>query len=135
MASFADDMEKLKRARDAGILSASQFDLLVSELAQRADGSSGGGRSPASEPDAQPAGSKLGSYELLGELGRGGMGVVYRARHRLDSKARRQGGEVALKLMHAQLAGDAEYRARFEREATLGLDLSHPGIVQVFDLV
>jgi len=63
------------------------------------------------------------------------MGEVYRARHRIKSKARQQGGEVAIKLMHAKLASDAEYRARFEREATLGLDLVHPGIVRVFDLV
>ncbi|MCX6602567.1 MAG: hypothetical protein NTV52_03140 [Acidobacteria bacterium] len=57
-----------------------------------------------------PAGDKLGPYEVLGLLGKGGMGEVYRAR---DSKLNR---EVAIKVLPAALAGDGDYLARFQRE-------------------
>ena len=55
---------------------------------------------------APPAG-----YELLAEVGRGGMGVVYRAQETDGERT------VALKLLKPQLAGDPQFRARFEREA------------------
>jgi len=56
-------------------------------------------------------GSPLGPYRVLGKLGEGGMGEVYRARDtRLDR-------DIALKLMPAAWASDPERRARFEREA------------------
>jgi len=135
MANFADELERLKQARNSGVLTESQYDLLVSELAQRADSSMGGRQSREGDAHAESVGDHLGSYEILGRIGEGGMGVVYRGRHRIASKARQQGGDVALKLMHAHLAKDVEYRARFEREATLGLDLAHQCIVRVFDLV
>ena len=77
----------------------------------------------------------IGSYRILGLLGQGGMGVVYRARHRSDPMAVRQGGDVCIKKMHAQYATDEVYHARFEREAALGLKLDHPSIVKVHDLV
>ncbi len=65
--------------------------------------------------------------ELHDELGRGGMGSVFKARH---LKLQR---EVAVKFLAPQVAGDAEARGRFEREArAMGL-LCHPHIVQVFD--
>src|SRR5437763_881796 len=78
---------------------------------------------PPSRPDPMIAG-----YDLLGEIGRGGMGVVYQARHR------RLGRVVALKLLRAgALAGAAE-RERFVREARAGAALQHPHIVQVYDV-
>ncbi|MEX1362934.1 MAG: serine/threonine-protein kinase [Nannocystaceae bacterium] len=65
--------------------------------------------------------------ELLGCLGRGGMGVVYRARQvRLDR-------DVAVKLMSPQLGRDPEFARRFEREAKALARLDHPGIVRVHD--
>ena len=77
----------------------------------------------------------IGSYRILGLLGQGGMGSVYYGRHRSEPMAARQGGDVCIKKMHAQYARDQMYQARFEREAALGLQLDHPGIVKVHDLV
>jgi serine/threonine-protein kinase len=68
----------------------------------------------------------LGSYRILGKLGEGGMGEVYRAR---DTKL---GREVALKVLPASFATDAERRARFEREARTLAAVNHPHIAQVY---
>ena len=57
------------------------------------------------------AGTKLGPYEILAQLGAGGMGEVYRAK---DTKLKR---EVALKVLPDSFAGDPERMARFQREA------------------
>lgn len=66
-------------------------------------------------------------YEVLGELGRGGMAVVYRARER------RTGLPVAIKVVRAGATSDAsEARARFEREAATGSLLQHPNIVATY---
>ena len=72
--------------------------------------------------------SRLGDYELLGELGRGGMGVVYRARQRSLDRI------VALKLLHQALSEDRDHAARFLREARVAASLRHPGIVAIYDL-
>src|SRR5678810_404191 len=73
-------------------------------------------------------GTMLGPYEVLGELGAGGMGEVYRARDtRLDRT-------VAIKILPEHLASDAGRRARFEREARTISGLSHPNICALFDI-
>src|SRR6185369_9964579 len=72
--------------------------------------------------------SRLGDYELLLELGRGGMGIVYRARQSSLDRI------VALKLMHRSLSEDREHAARFLREARVAASLRHPGIVAIYDL-
>ena len=74
------------------------------------------------------AGSQLGSYEILGPLGAGGMGEVYRGR---DTKL---GREVALKILPASVANDPDRLARFEREAKLLASLSHANIAQIYGL-
>src|SRR5271154_779220 len=74
------------------------------------------------------AGDKLGPYEILAPLGAGGMGEVYRAR---DSKLNR---EVAIKVLPAALSTDAQYMARFEREAQLLAALNHPNIATVYGI-
>jgi eukaryotic-like serine/threonine-protein kinase len=73
-------------------------------------------------------GTSLGSYELLAELGAGGMGQVFRAH---DT---RLGRDVAVKIIHPRLGADADHLARFRREAhTLAL-LNHPFIAAVHEL-
>ena len=69
----------------------------------------------------------LGRYELLEQVGTGGMAVVFRGR---DTALDR---EVAVKLLHPHLASSPESRARFSREARAVARLSHPGIVEIYD--
>ena len=73
------------------------------------------------------AGSRVGSYEITGVVGAGGMGEVYRAH---DAKLQR---DVAIKVLSPQLAATTEARARFEREALSVAKLSHPNIVSIFE--
>ena len=77
---------------------------------------------------ALTSGTKLGSYEILGPLGAGGMGEVYRAR---DT---RLGREVAIKILPEAFAQDEERLARFEREAQLLAALNHPHIAGLHGL-
>ncbi len=70
---------------------------------------------------------RVGRYDLLDEIGRGGMAVVYRA---WDSSLNR---EVALKLLHPHLASHKEARIRFQREAHAVARLHHKNIVEVYD--
>jgi len=73
-------------------------------------------------------GTRLGPYEIVGSLGAGGMGEVYRARDtRLDRT-------IAVKVIHASTASDPQFRDRFEREARAASALSHPNILSVFDV-
>src|SRR5450755_1254806 len=74
------------------------------------------------------SGTKLGPYEILAPLGAGGMGEVYRAR---DSKLNR---DVALKILPAMFANDAERMARFRREARVLASLNHPNIGSIYGL-
>ena len=67
-------------------------------------------------------GTRLGVFEVLGPLGKGGMGEVYRAR---DS---RLGREVAIKVLPTEVARDPERLTRFEREARVLASLNHPNI-------
>jgi serine/threonine protein kinase len=73
------------------------------------------------------AGQLLGPYEILGPLGKGGMGEVYRAR---DNRLRR---EVALKLLSAAGANDDQSLARFARETHVVAALNHPNILAIHD--
>jgi Tol biopolymer transport system component len=74
------------------------------------------------------SGLQLGPYEVLGLLGSGGMGEVYRARDR------RLGRNVAIKVLPAEVAGDTDRLARFRREAHLLASLNHPHIAAVHGL-
>ena len=74
-------------------------------------------------------GQKIGSFEIVEMIGRGGMGVVYLAR---DTKLDRS---VAVKSMPAELAGDSNSRMRFRREAKLLASLNHPNIAAIYDII
>jgi len=87
-------------------------------------------RSPTSIIGGVPlaAGTRLGVFDVIGPLGAGGMGAVYRARDtRLDRF-------VAIKVMTEALAGDQELRARFEQEARAVAALNHPHICTIHDV-
>jgi serine/threonine-protein kinase len=70
-------------------------------------------------------GARVGAYEIVGSLGAGGMGEVYRAHHTSLKR------DDALKVLPEAFASDAERLARFEREAQLLASLNHPNIAQV----
>jgi serine/threonine-protein kinase len=74
------------------------------------------------------AGSRLGPYEIVGLLGAGGMGEVYRARDE------RLGREVAIKILPSGLSKDADRLRRFEQEARAAGVLNHPNILAIYDL-
>jgi predicted ATPase/serine/threonine protein kinase len=70
----------------------------------------------------------IGRYRLEDVLGRGGMGIVYRARQpSLDRP-------VALKVIAPDLAADPEYRARFRREARLAAAIDHPHVIPIYEI-
>ena len=71
------------------------------------------------------AGTRIGPYEIVGPLGAGGMGEVFRARDP------RLGRDVAIKALPAAFAQDAERLARFEREAKLLASLNHPNVAGI----
>jgi serine/threonine protein kinase len=73
-------------------------------------------------------GARLGAYEVLGPLGAGGMGEVYRAR---DT---RLGREVAIKVLPAEVASSPDRLAHLEREARTVAGLNHPNIVTLFSV-
>jgi Tol biopolymer transport system component len=90
-----------------------------------------GGSPPTADrsgSDTLAPGTRVGPYEIRHVLGRGGMGVVYRAR---DSRLDR---DVALKCPWPDLARDPHALRRFEREARSAARLSHPNIVQIHDV-
>src|SRR5579872_7226670 len=74
-----------------------------------------------------PIGSRLGPYEIVAGIGAGGMGEVYRARDP------RMGRDVAIKILPAALANDADRLRRFEQEARATGTLNHPNLLVVFD--
>ena len=68
-------------------------------------------------------------YDLLGEIGRGGMGVVYKARDR------RTGDLVALKAIHPSVAADPQVIERFTNELLLARRITHKNVCRVHDLI
>jgi serine/threonine protein kinase len=80
------------------------------------------------EPSALPSLPRLVKYELLEEIGHGGMATVYRARDK------RLGRDVAIKIIHKHLRENAEVATRFIAEARAAAKLHHPSIVEVHDV-
>ena len=83
---------------------------------------------PATSSSSSNRFPELDKYELLEEVGHGGMATVYRAR---DLRLER---EVAVKVIHKHLRENAEVRRRFVAEAKAVAKLRHPGIVEVYDV-
>src|SRR6202049_2780282 len=74
------------------------------------------------------AGTKLGPYEVVAQIGAGGMGEVYRAH---DSKL---GRDVAIKVLPANFVNDPERLSRFQREARMLAALNHANIATIYGL-
>src|SRR3954462_5668319 len=75
-----------------------------------------------------PQPDQIAHYRIVSKLGEGGMGQVYRAR---DPRLNR---DVAIKVLPPALAGDAQYIARFEREAQTLAALNHPNIAAIYGI-
>jgi serine/threonine protein kinase len=75
-----------------------------------------------------PVGTRLGFYEVVSQIGAGGMGEVYRAR---DTKLKR---DVAVKVLRQESARDEGHVLRFNREAELLASLNHPNLAAIFSL-
>lgn len=71
-------------------------------------------------------GERLGEYQILKQVGMGGMGAVYCAYHNLTERV------VAVKVIHQALTGDPSARERFEREARVAAKLEHPHLLPVY---
>jgi hypothetical protein len=79
-------------------------------------------------PPSKELTGRIGKYEILKPLGKGAMGMVYLAHDTILER------DVALKVMVAQIADDVELNQRFIREAKAVAKMTHPNVVQVFDL-
>ena len=77
---------------------------------------------------ALSAGARLGAYEITAQIGKGGMGEVYRAR---DT---RLGRDVAIKVLPRELAADPDRLGRLAREARILASLNHPNIGAIYGL-
>jgi len=127
MSTVTEQLKALAQRFREGQITRGEFDSLRDALLAQ------GSQQLAHASSRRP--TSIGSYQITGDIGVGGMGRVYRGRHRTPEFADRQGGEIAIKILHRQYASRPEIMGRFEREAELGIRLDHPGIVRVHELV
>jgi tetratricopeptide (TPR) repeat protein len=91
------------------------------------DAGQGAGSTTITDPSALAPGGRNGRYEILGELGRGGMGIVYKARDTVLDRV------VAYKVLPDALKENPQALKNFLREAKSAAQLNHPNIVTVYD--
>src|ERR1700759_5283563 len=77
--------------------------------------------------DRVEIGDTLGHYRIIGEIGRGGMGIVFRGEHVETGQA------AAVKFLPPELLDDEDARRRFAREAQYAASLHHPNIVSLYE--
>ncbi len=131
MASVSEELERLFTLFERGAITREEFDEQKAGLLAQVRGDS----QPSISGSLPGVPNQVGAYRILGHIGDGGMGTVYRGQHRSPEMSARQGGEVAIKVMHPHIARNQDFAERFEREAGLGMKLDHPGICKVHDLV
>lgn len=85
-------------------------------------------QAPMHDVDDDLIGKTLGGYRIISELGRGGMGVVYRAHEAALDRT------VAVKVLSASMAADSEIREQFQREAFAAARLNHPNLVTIHSI-
>lgn len=117
--NVADQLAKLAELRDKGILSPTEFEQQKEILLAR----SGVGA------------TSLGAYDIFELVGEGGMGKVFRGRHRTTAMSTRLGGDLAIKILHPQLAAQPGFAERFHLEAEALAALEHPNVVKIHDVV
>ena len=110
--------EETKKAANAATMRSSE---VMREIIARA------ARPRAKLQAVLAGGTRLGPYEIVSAIGAGGMGQVYKAR---DT---RLGREVAIKVLHGDVAQMADRLARFEREARAVAALNHPNVLALHD--
>lgn len=77
--------------------------------------------------------TSIGKYQIVEEIGKGGMGTVYRARHRVEAFAKRT-GDVVIKLMNPELASSNDFVERFMAEAAIGRSINHDNFVGIHEV-
>ena len=122
---WKDRLERLLKVHDA--FRDNEIDLTRSSDTVAGIDSTRDGISSRSNGPAGPARRQVGQYEILEEIDRGGMGIVYKARQRGLNRI------VAIKLIRSDDASDSE-RARFRAEAESAAKLQHPNIVQIHEV-
>ena len=101
--------------------------ILISECASPNSSTANRSKTEVDNPASASRFPEVAGYEILSELGRGGMGVVYRARHLQLNRT------VALKMIRDSALASPTVRERFRVEAKAVARLKHPGIVQIYD--